>query len=485
MSTELDLYVDLIEGLHAEHELHPAQCKIVQDIFSGNYTGIFNRCGRNFGKTEVIIYILWRWAKSFPGSANYYFSPFNKQTGEILWENRRLQDYGPRHWLMKGSQGINNTDMRLRFKNGSFVKADGSDSTEAFRGVKVPPFDPVKQTGGGIVVYDEFKDFKPGFYHSMDPNLQHAILIVLGTPPEDILDENEQPHEFFRVEEEFLANKRKAFNHFTSYDNPLNARDWLEGKRQEYVRRGELFVFEQEYLAKRVRGALRKIFSMLSLHHKKPHEEVMKMVYRERKKIDFFTISDPAARSVFASLFAGINRYSKTIYLLDEIYEQDDAEMVTSKMGQKILDKEDELFWGDFEEWTHVADEAEAWFANEMLDQFDVVITPTQKSRRDKKVDLRLIKDLLLQGKIVMSDRCKKLFWEMDNYKRDKNGKIKKEWDHLIDCLRYLLAAAGYTLSKEDEPAPRIESDPADERISRLEKEWETQDDDTDLYEDW
>ena len=129
--------------------------------------------------------------------------------------------------------------------------------------------------------------------------------------------------------------------------------------------------------------------------------------------------------------------------------------MTVTKIGQRILKMTRELFENTGEsEWRMGYDEAEAWFANEMLDQFGMHFEPTQKAKNEKDKGITLIKDALLSGKVVLSDRCKKLFWEMDNYQKDDNGKFIKKNDHLIDCFRYILGASYYTLNESVEVNP-------------------------------
>jgi hypothetical protein len=143
------------------------------------------------------------------------------------------------------------------------------------------------------------------------------------------------------------------------------------------------------------------------------------------------------------------------VYLLDEIYETSQGEMTVTKIGNRILKTTREIF-GDMgdSEWRMGYDEAEAWFANEMLDQFGIHFEPTQKAKNEKDKGITLIKDILLADKLVVSDRCKKLIWEMDNYQKDDHGKFVKKNDHLIDCLRYILGASYYNLNETVEHNP-------------------------------
>jgi hypothetical protein len=144
------------------------------------------------------------------------------------------------------------------------------------------------------------------------------------------------------------------------------------------------------------------------------------------------------------------------VYLLDEVYETNQGEMTVTKIGHRILKTTQELWEPSTtgNEWRLGYDEAEAWFANEMLDQFGLHFEPTQKSKNEKDKGITLIKDILLADKLVVSDRCKKLVWEMDNYQKDDNGKFVKKNDHLIDCLRYILGASYYSMNESEEINP-------------------------------
>lgn len=421
----------MIEGLHSTWSPHSGQALVIRELFQNETKDIFVQAGRNWGKTELMCYMLWRYAMSHPGSENYYFSPYQRQSREILWASSRLQRFGPEAWI-EGKP--NDSEMRVRFKNGSFIKVDGSDNVESYRGVKPR----------GISVFDEFKDFRPEFFEAYDPNraAHDSPLLIIGTPPD-------RECQFLKVAADFRANDNKRFFKAPSSENPHISKDWLDKKKHELITRGEEDVWQREYLAEYVPGGVSKIFPMLKTDIIKPKHQMLAALLRDRKKLQWYCVADPAAASVFAVLFIALNPYTKRWYVLDEMYETDQARMSTRVIGRAIEDKIDELYpEGD---WYRVYDEAEAWWANEMLDAFSEAWHPTQKAAHDKEGGLSLIKDVLNAQLLQLSDTCPKLFWEMDNYYKDKKGKIPKLHDHLIDTLRYALHAAHYSLNEETE----------------------------------
>jgi hypothetical protein len=449
--------VDMTLGLHrrpmkdfalAAHVMnqrwkpHPGQVRILAPLLNGESSEIFGQCGRNFGKTELITYVLWRWALAFPGSENYYFSPYMKQSREILWASNRIQSMGPRDEI---AGEPNKSEMRIILNNGSFIKLDGSDNVEAYRGVKPK----------GLTVFDEFKDFRPEFYEAYDPNraAHDSPLFIIGTPPD---------HEcqFTQVAENFKKNPNKRFYQAPTSENPYISRRWIEAKKAELYARGEGDAWEREYEAKFVRGGAGKIFPMLKESHRVPHDEIMRKIHRDRLKLQWFLWADPAASSVFGVLFAALNPFTKVWYFLDEIYETRQSEMSVGVIGKRIIQTRNQLMNDPRVEWRQGYDEAASWFRNEMHAHFNEHFEPTHKMKTDKVKGLSVIKDALLQDKIYISDRCQKLFWELDGMRKDKSGNIPKENDHQIDNVRYLFEAAGYSLGEEAEPTEDPETKP-------------------------
>lgn len=437
-----DHYCEFIEGMEGRWAPHPAQKAIGHALFDKGIKQIFCECGRNFGKTDLIGYCLWRYAKTFPGSENYYFAPLANQATEIIWSSQRIQDFGVREWLHDGPKGVNNSEHRLRFKHNSFIKLDGADNVNKYRGVKMK----------GLTVYDEYKDFRPGFHDAMDPNYDahDAPLIIIGTPPEIAA------HHFYDLAEDFKLSPSKAYFKFTSLENPHIPRHKFEEKKAAYYRKGDGDIWEREYMCNRVFGGKKHIFPMLSADHKKPHREVMKAFERDKKRMQWVVIADPGTTTCSAMLFGCLNPYTKILYILDEIYETDQKETSVGKLGPRFQGMKQEL--NPRYEWLQGADEAAAWYRTEMVDQWDENFFPTEKSLNKKESGINLIKDLLLQNRVVISDRCKNLFWEMSSYIKDDKGKIPKENDHLIDCFRYMLALLGFSINEEERPVEKEEA---------------------------
>lgn len=430
---ELIEYAKLIISLHENWNPHAGQIPIGRAIFNDKKEVVFVQCGRKFGKTEILCYILIRYALEKANLACYYISPYQKQSREILWASKRLQNFIPRHYI----KDINNTEMRITLTNGSFIKLDGSDNYEAYRGITP-----------SMVAYDEFKDFRPEFHIAMEPNLaaKKAPLIILGTPPS-------YECQFTELADECKKDPSKAFFEAPTESNPHIDKHWLEKTKQTLIDRGEAHVWEREYMGRFVKGGPSHIFPMFDRKKfRMPLVEMYNRMDKSLKKLHWYCIADPGTTSVFGVLFAAINPRNNDIYILDEIYETEHAKTSVTNIGRRIIERESELDKDTMQSWYECADEAAAWFINEMIDRYGKSFAPTQKHAIQKEHGLSLIKDIFLKNKIFISERCTNLFYELENYVVDKNGRIVKADDHLLDCLRYLLWVSNYQLESKFDP---------------------------------
>lgn len=217
MSTRLaedneKLTLQIMKDLHEHWTPHAGQVKVGKELFTNGVKNIFIQCGRKWGKSEFCIYALWRHALLNPGSACYYLAPQYKQAKEIIWAANRIQTFGPKKYIHK----INSVETRITLKNGSFIKVDGSDNYEAYRGI-TPDF----------VVYDEFKDFNPKFHVGMEPNLavRAAPLLIIGTPPD-------RECQYTVMADEFKERSDANWFRMDSFTNPHIPHDWLKKQKQ-------------------------------------------------------------------------------------------------------------------------------------------------------------------------------------------------------------------------------------------------------------
>ncbi len=422
----------ILRDLHKDWQPHDGQAAVLEAIFYGGAPLTFLQCGRKFGKTELQAYVLWRWALTRPGEY-YYFCPFQDQAREILWIPGRVKGFGPSKYVEK----FNEQQMRVFFRNGSSIRCDGSDNFEKYRGVNP----------SGIVV-DEFKDFRPEWWVAVEPNLatHQAQVVFAGTPPEV------QKDQWDKLSDE--GRSHKSYFEFPSWINPHIDKDWLTKKRDQLYARGDGEIWEREYGARKIFGGPGALIPMFDRRrHVDPHETILESIRRDRHKLQWYITADPGSASTFAVLFSCVNPLTKDIYNLDCLYETRQSDTSVGKMRERIAQKRYELNPDiTTDDWYQTYDEAATWFAMEMAQSFGEQWHPTRKAERTKEYGLSLIKDQFLKGKRHLSDRCEKLAWEIENYVKDKHGKIPKERDHLIDCMRYESQAAGLSLLEEHEP---------------------------------
>lgn len=429
----LKMTANIVSDLNTIFKPHSGQIPIGKALFGDDKKLIVIECGRKFGKTDLLCYSLYRWAMTNPNSYSYYIAPWAKQIQDLVWANGRMPMFLPDNLMKKYVLSVNNTDKRIVFKNGSFIKCEGSDNYEAGRGFSAT----------GMVAYDEAKDHNPKFHNAFEPNLAitDAPLLVVGTPS------YEDDNLLTRLGDLAKITKTGSYNTFPSHTNPFISKEYLARKEQEFRDRGEYDIFELEYLAKRVKIGKKYIFPMLKPSFKKPHEELLNFVTKNRKDYDFYIGYDPGSVKCFAVLFVAIHRFDKHIIVLDEIYATKLGENSTRQIVPVALFKSNEINPND-DDWMDCYDYAAAWFASEVAYEYPDyphAFFPCEKDVKNKETKLSLIKDAMLAGLITISDRCEKFYWEVDNYKLDDKGKVIKENDHLLDAFRYILNLAAFS----------------------------------------
>jgi hypothetical protein len=427
---------------------HPAQRQVLNALFTSKRPVVLAENGRKWGKTEVQVYTLTRWALTRPG-AYYYFAPFKTQAREILWSPGRLQSFLGPH-VNKYIESVGEQDMRVTFRNGSFIKVDGTENYDAYRGVNPH----------GIVI-DEFKDHRYQFWDAMEPNLatHQATAFWAGTP-----SETDEP---FIAKITAMARECSGYYNFPTDCNPHISKEWLANKKRQLYAAGDGAVWEREYMARRVFGGSGAIIPMFDRSkHVRRHDELVEELKRDWHKFEWIITCDPGTASVFAVLLSCYNPYRKTLYHLDCMYLESQAETSVSYVIPRLQALR--LEYPEAEDWLQVYDEAASWFAGEAAATYDEHFIPTRKAQHKKEEGLSLIKDQCLNDRVFISDRCEKLAWEVENYVRDQHGRIPKKRDHLIDCWRYANAALAFDLVDGDEPEVVVD----DRRGFTPEQDW-------------
>lgn len=444
----LQHYANVLAKLHERFMPHPGQIPPGTALFKEGVRRVFLRFGRQTGKSYLMAYIAVRWALTHPDSRVFIMTPFLNQTRELYLHSGLVERMIPLEFL---AGEPHKTDGRFSFTNGAQIKLLGADNAEAARGLTADLF-----------LIDEVKDVADSVISIIKPTLlvRRAPLVIAGTPP-DLPD-----HPYWAHVHAAENDPDWRIYHLTSYDNPYIDKADIDKERAAYDARGDLDVFKREYLAEYCPGQKRMVFPMLDNHqHVVSYDALRAEIYRKPHAWDFYVAMDPGTASTFAVLLVAVNHYQGKVRVMDEVYITQQAEISIGQVWPKVQEKMKEL-WdpeGTDSEWSIVCDEAATWARVELLDRYDLGSWPTEKSKNRKSDGLSLIKDLLLESDLLLSDRCVELVREMRSYVIAENGQVAKKNDHAIDCLRYSLGVANFSVQHSPVPE-RAAPAPEDER---------------------
>jgi intein/homing endonuclease len=363
------------------------------------------------------LYVAWRFALENPKSLVYIVAPTRVQAGDIYWQPRRLQEFGPSDFLDDSLK----SEFTIYFKNGSQIALVGAD----------------KQTKRGttpdLMIYDETRDIDEEFDNAMRPNLgaKNASFLSFSTPPDKECHYTRmRDYWLYQVDKQ---NEKYFYMEAPTEDNPIIDREFLREERERLEKTGRLAEYEREYMGKYIPGGAAAVLPMWNDYKQKiikPHSLIMKMLDGNRKKWDFYSISDPA-QSCFAVLFMAHNPYTSQLLFLDEIYEQERIKTHTSRIWPVIAKKAESLH---AQHWSHYYDPAESWFQTSVYDLFDVSLFSVKKRGAKSPERVSLLKDVITTpNTLFISDRCKNLDSEWSNWCYKEDGSLPDKFDHL--CL--------------------------------------------------
>ena len=418
-------------------DLHAGQKIPAREMFNNGKRRVWLQCGRSYGKSHYARYVAARYAIENPGSACYIIAPERKQAHEIHWVQGpcNITNIIPRELLLEGDSALNKSELRVLLKNGSFIKLDGSDNETSLRGLKPD-----------LVVADEFQGWRPESWVAMEPNFiaKNTLVLILATPPDR---ECYYTEEWRYHKNQVTQNNPKYFyQELPTEANPRYPKDELAELERKHYAKGEEAVWQREYMAKFVPGGVNAVFGTLWNREKfvRPHATLMRVLKKDAHKVRWYSIFDPGTESVFAVLHAVHNPFTAEIFLLEEIYEKNRNNTSSGQIWDRAMVNERALYSAEPRSWRRVYDEAAAWFAREIQFNYRETLNKTQKNLHTKESMISTVKEIMLNGKLHVSDRLKNFIFEIENYVTDDKGRLPDKDDHLLDCLFYLVSFCNY-----------------------------------------
>ncbi len=414
---------DRINNIH-KRPLHDGQIQVAKAYFNEGKRVIQSQWGRSAGKSETVLYISWVRALLYPNSQIYIICPERKQGKEIYWASGRLPNYGPEEFVEKGST----TELRMVFKNGSFICVDGCENASAHRGVKPT-----------LVFYDEFQEHSKEFdLEIMRPNLlaKNSALIITGTPPK-------RECYYTQFKKQLLADiaagdTSRLYLQFATSINPSIDAAELNKTVDSLIHSGNEAIAKREYFGEDCFGGEGVVFPFWARERLvRSHDTLMAALSKDKKKLRWVCFADPGNNTCFAVLFCVYNPYTAEFFVLDELYETDRKKTEPLSMWARIQAKQKELYDG---KWINGYDSAEAWWKELIQGNFKVNLVGSAKHQREVDEDVAIIKSMMMAEHVFyVSKRCAKFIWEIENFVTDDRGNYINRDDHLIDCFRYSL----------------------------------------------
>ncbi len=376
-------------------------------------------------------------ALRFPEANLWYVAPFRQQAKEIAWE--LLKKISPKGEVER----INESELYIQYRNGSRISVKGADNEESLVGV----FLGCKNHIGGLgAVIDEvalIRDVKKVIEVIVGPMLldTQAGLLYIGTPRgKDFLWE--------------LFNKGQSENYpdyeswqYTSYDNPMNSKKWLDNRRLQIGERE----FAQEHLASFLD------FKGIVYPEFKEKEHVI-TPHALNPKLSKIGAIDTAITGVTGVLKAVVET-DGTMTIYDEYYEAD------KRVNEVVPEiKEEDVTW--YIDPAAVGQKIQRQGKLFTLyDEYQDHGIHALYAEKNVEGGINRVAEMFASGKIKIFSSCVNLIWELERYhwseqKETNKGIIKpapyKKNDHLVDDLRYLVMSREITRIEDKKEEPGV-----------------------------
>jgi hypothetical protein len=131
----------------------------------------------------------------------------------------------------------------------------------------------------------------------------------------------------------------------------------------------------------------------------------------------------------------------KVFYTLDlELRNEKYNKLIKTKIDELTNERnyiDEKLKYFSVKSVEFIYDEAAAWFRNEMNEVSSKWLIPSDKSRYGIDGYINLVKLIMNNGLLKITDNCKQFWKELEMYQKDEHGKIPKKDDHLINAFQY------------------------------------------------
>lgn len=197
---------------------------------------------RKAWKTTTAYCELLRWANAIPGTY-WYVAPYLSQAKKIIWQDPSM---GERYCPPEIWEKRNNSELYLKFPNGSVIYIMGADNPDSLRG----------PNPRGVVL-DEFDDMKEEVWSAIIQPIMfansNAWTWFVGTPKgrRNLFKKAQYAQEQMRVEAEGGKKSEWFYYHLSAIDSGIISPDQLEEAKKTTT---EDF-FKQEFLCEFLEGA--------------------------------------------------------------------------------------------------------------------------------------------------------------------------------------------------------------------------------------
>lgn len=365
------------------------------------------KSGKRFGKTELALYKLIKWAGAKPRGVFWYLTDTARHAEEIGW--RRLLSLLPKGLILS----VNNNKLQVELINHAIIKMMSADNPDYLRGVKLHG-----------IVWEEAAYIKDG------KEIWDGIIFgqLAGVGEEEggkaffISSPNKIGANWFSnfymeaLRKQQMGDKDWAAFHFTAWDNPLYKREVIQAWKDNATDD----TWEVEYMANESAHAGQIISEFDYTNHVKLFENPKESFLG--RALDW-GISHPTA-----CLWLYTNLKEQMVYISDEYKKSGkgiDESCGTIKLitGQRIVEwsvLDPSMFKRD--KFNPVKKESDEFMKH------GVPCIPAD----NKDVGYDVMKMFFKKGMIKIHPKCKDLIYEIKTVQwGDKVG------EDLLDCLRY------------------------------------------------